>query len=838
MAGSLPPLPVVGLYGISGSGKTTLAKALKGLQDLMGTDYTTTPQAPPVPLQVKPYSFREGSELIDSNVPGGLAAFKQLGAAEKEQWRESIIRDVAKHAQLSREPVVVTGHYMFPVEAKDDDDDEAQPPSPSNLLSSLQSVHTKADWESYTHIIYLTVPPETITARCSGDATRARAPLGADALGAWQEAEKRELRRRCREHGVVFTVVDGLRGDLPGRVRVLLEFIRRSECKLDIMGVTGPIGRHPCMKYEKTIPGLYRSHVRVLAFDADRTLSAQDSGGLFWELVAAPVGMAPNDGGGGEQVPVLKQVFGGPLGYSRRAFVQATLLYEEAVEALGGDDDDDDDDNEWFESLCASVASRVEMRPEFLSLLQRAVDDPLVVPLVITCGLRRIWELVLMREGFRPGGTFVDGGEAESETAHVVRLVGAERVEALQPVVDPEHKAEVVRWLAGEAHLGGIVPSRGVGSNICAFGDSAVDIPMLKTAHRAFVVVDRDRQGGAMSKQMEEEIGRYAQPGVLDMVSPGVYCDCANESSFLYRVELPPSKTHGPVTGLSEEQHQQPQLSLPVASLTDPETLSLIFPPHTPETTALRPTVPVHHSTTWAAANLLSTPMRDAGTSGRELQRAHRAAGKYLSMQLLPEVLGLERFAIPHVCKDADADAGNEPARTTTTTTDGYRLPHGDRTLIVALMRGGDPMAQGVFDMLPGATYLHARGPGDVQAKHLHGVVCVLLVDSVVNSGASMLEFVHAIRGLHGTVRIVVVAGVVQANAVEVREEMPAGESGMSGMSGMVEPGLEEPSMRERLAEYGNVQMVALRISTNKFKGVGGTDTGNRLFNTTHLDDC
>lgn len=830
MAASRLPIPVVGLYGISGSGKTTLAKALKNLQD------STTLQAL-FALDVNPFSFKEGSELIDGAVPGGLAAFKKLGAAEKHKWRESVIRGVAEHAQESRDPVVVTGHYMFPAEAKDDnddDDDDARSPSSSELLPNLQSVHTRADWESYTHIIYITVPPETIAARRSRDATRTRAPLCADALGEWQEAEKRELRRLCREHGVVFTVVDGLLADLPGRVHVLLEFIRRSECESHVMRATGPTARHPCIRYEKKIPGLYKSHVRVLAFDADRTLSVQDTGNMFWEMTEAPVGMACADGGDGKQVPVLKQVFGGPLGYSRRAFVQAALLYEEAAETLGG--------GERFESLCAAVASRVDLRPEFVSLLQRAVDDPLVVPVVITCGLRRIWELVLTREGFRCGWEDSKWGETavgDGEPTRVLRLVGAERVEELQPVVHPGHKADVVRRLAGHwdaAQPSQITPSSAIGHNICAFGDSAVDIPMLKTAHRAFVVVDMDRQGGATGKKMEEEISVYHRDSSLEQVSPGVYRDRLGELTYLYRVELPSSKAYGPHANFTREkqQQQQQQLSLPVVSLTDPETLRLVFPPHTPETMALRPTVPVHHSTASAAAKLLSTPMRDAGTSGPELHRAHRAAGKYLATQSLSEVLGLERFAIPHVCKDNDAEKGQ--ARMT----DGYRLLHEDKTLIVSLMRGGDPMALGVFDVLLRATYVHAHKPEDVQAKHLSGVLCVLLVDSVINSGASMLEFVHAIRSMHGTVRIVLVAGVLQAGAVEVREnniQTPSlAQATGSGLSGTTEPVLEEPSMRDRLAEYGNVQIVALRISTNKFKGVGGTDTGNRLFNTTHLD--
>jgi hypothetical protein len=37
------------------------------------------------------------------------------------------------------------------------------------------------------------------------------------------------------------------------------------------------------------------------------------------------------------------------------------------------------------------------------------------------------------------------------------------------------------------------------------------------------------------------------------------------------------------------------------------------------------------------------------------------------------------------------------------------------------------------------------------------------------------------------------------------------------------------------LAGMGDVSLVALRISKNKYTGTGGTDTGHRLFNSTHL---
>jgi len=101
-----------------------------------------------------------------------------------------------------------------------------------------------------------------------------------------------------------------------------------------------------------------------------------------------------------------------------------------------------------------------------------------------------------------------------------------------------------------------------------------------------------------------------------------------------------------------------------------------------------------------------------------------------------------------------------------------------------------------------------------MQAKHLEGKWTVILVDGVINTGESIVKFVRHIREkLSRQIRIVIVAGVVQKGAV--------------GKSGMLQTGL---------AGMGDVSLVALRTSGNAWKGTGGTDTGNRLFNSTHLD--
>lgn len=106
--------------------------------------------------------------------------------------------------------------------------------------------------------------------------------------------------------------------------------------------------------------------------------------------------------------------------------------------------------------------------------------------------------------------------------------------------------------------------------------------------------------------------------------------------------------------------------------------------------------------------------------------------------------------------------------------------------------------------------YLHAKNPTDIKDEHLEGRVNLILVDSVVNSGKSIAEFVKHFRNLHATIRIVVVAGVVQADCA-------------SGVLSQTMAG-----------SYDTLSIVTLHVSKNKYTGSGVTDTGNRLF-TTHL---
>ena len=235
--------------------------------------------------------------------------------------------------------------------------------------------------------------------------------------------------------------------------------------------------------------------------------------------------------------------------------------------------------------------------------------------------------------------------------------------------------------------------------------------------------------------------------------------------------------------------HASPRLDttrLPLVQLTEQEFVDSIC-------RSRDASIRVIHATEKSAAKLLMTRMRDANVAGPLLREAHQKAGWYLATEFLADVIGTEEYSITHVQGYGIS---------------GYRLLREEHTLIVALMRGGEPMAFGVNEAFPLATFVHAKEPTEMR-DHLQGRTNIVLVDSVVNSGNTVVQFVQYIRNLDPTIRIVVVTGVAQADSISI---------------------IEHPLPRER-----HLSVIALRLSANKFTGKGPTDTGNRLYNTTHL---
>ncbi|KAM5383070.1 hypothetical protein ACJA88_003603 [Fusarium oxysporum] len=297
--------------------------------------------------------------------------------------------------------------------------------------------------------------------------------------------------------------------------------------------------------------------------------------------------------------------------------------------------------------------------------------------------------------------------------------------------------------------------------NVWAFGDSPLDIPMLWEADQAVVVVGDEKK---RSTTMDAALATAIQDGHLRA-----------------RQVLLPSTS-------------SPRLdnnSLPVVSFDDGDFVKSIVDPR-PE---LRP-LKKYDATNKAASNILMSPMRSAAVSGPMLRAANANVGRYLATEYVSKLIGLEEFTISHV-------QGHQ--------TTGHRLRNEAKTSIIAFMRGGEPMAFGISDVFPQAMFVHASSADDVKKHHVQGQLNVILVDSVINSGKSVIELIKRVVRLEPNISITVVAGVVQTEAIA------------------------EGHLFAKVMRRHGAGLVALRISENKFTGTKTTDTGNRLFNTTRL---
>ncbi|EFQ32256.1 uracil phosphoribosyltransferase [Colletotrichum graminicola] len=656
---------VVGLYGVPGCGKSFLLGKLKSK------------------LNHEHFQFFEGSDAIDRVVPGGLEVFKRSDDQKKLHWRQMAIDAIAKECTRAGRVGVVTGHFLF---------------WPQVSSATYEAVCTDRDLRVYTHILYLDVPADVVVERSREDTVRCRQPLPVDHIRKWQDTEKKQLRRLCLENGILFGTISP-DPSLLDSILPLLHDIRLHSEKENLSRVNSRV--------DEVVLTMQRENkiATMVVLDADRTLCAMDTGTMFWEKLRESQSSK-------EECP-LRALFSSHLGYSYSAFRQATFLYEESRSD--------------FDSLCSEVASAVTMHPEFLALIRALEREPSTGAVVVTCGIRRVWEKVLEREGF----------------SQSVKVIGGGRV-ADGYVVDPLAKGAVVSKLRDHHGL-----------YVWAFGDSPVDLPMLKLANQAVVVVGEYQ---TRSRSMD-----------------AVLLKAIDEDNLRPRQALIPEFS---TLRLDSDK-------LPIVNIASQAFIKSI---------TSRRCLQVVHATAKNAAKLLMTPTRDAAIAGHSLRAAHHQVGWYLATEFLTSVLGVEEYPIAHV-------QGR--------TTDGYRLLDEDSTVIVALMRGGEPMALGVSEAFPKAMFLHAGSPKDLNSENLAGKQTVLLVDSVVNSGKTIVEFVEQIRKLDTIKRIVVVAGVVQEKAV----------------SGVLEP----------LANATDLSLVALRLSENKFTGKGGTDTGNRLFNTTQL---
>ncbi len=202
--------------------------------------------------------------------------------------------------------------------------------------------------------------------------------------------------------------------------------------------------------------------------------------------------------------------------------------------------------------------------------------------------------------------------------------------------------------------------------------------------------------------------------------------------------------------------------------------------------------MPLKHFTERHVVRLLATESRRTDTTPFELSRSHVALGRFVAGEMV-EDLQLEPREIQHP----------QGLR------QGWRVAGESELVIVTLMRAGLYAAEGVREVLPNARVVHVsptRGDGLSQRElaELEPVAGrrFVLVDSVVNTGASMEPVIRQLRERRAA-WIAVVA--------------------------LVSP---VPTAQRLERDHPDVGFYFARISENQYVGKGGTDTGNRLFGT------
>lgn len=188
--------------------------------------------------------------------------------------------------------------------------------------------------------------------------------------------------------------------------------------------------------------------------------------------------------------------------------------------------------------------------------------------------------------------------------------------------------------------------------------------------------------------------------------------------------------------------------------------------------------------TTDPLMQLLVDATRRAETAGASLAHAHRNVGRALA-HAVARHLPLDSVAIEHVAGPST----------------GVRIKPGSEPTVIALMRAGLFVAEGLWESLPGSSLVLQHGePGD-RLPGFTGRITVV-VDAVVNTGTSMVRMLEAVRAAEAA-KIISVALVAYRPTIE--------------------------KLAEQLAD---VEFIAARLSERSYVGRGGTDTGFRLFGT------
>lgn len=186
-----------------------------------------------------------------------------------------------------------------------------------------------------------------------------------------------------------------------------------------------------------------------------------------------------------------------------------------------------------------------------------------------------------------------------------------------------------------------------------------------------------------------------------------------------------------------------------------------------------------------ALMRLFVNTTRQADLVGPALAEAHRSVGRQLA-GIFAQNLLLEDVTINHV-------AGSSA---------GVRVKPGSEPIIVALMRAGLFVAEGIWSSLPGSSFVLYDQGSSLDSMPVRGR-SVIIVDSVINTGRTIREVLEIVMALKPDSAAVAAVVAYRGNL-------------------------------ERLVDdYPSVNFHIARISERSYVGKGSTDTGARLFGTT-----
>jgi len=206
--------------------------------------------------------------------------------------------------------------------------------------------------------------------------------------------------------------------------------------------------------------------------------------------------------------------------------------------------------------------------------------------------------------------------------------------------------------------------------------------------------------------------------------------------------------------------------------------------------------VPLTHFTERHIVQLLASESRRTDTTPHALSRAHVALGRFLAGELV-ERLALDPCDIQHP----------QGVRS------GWRVADEASIVLLPFMRAGLYAADGVREVLQNSQVLHVHpersvglSAGELAGLDALGARVGVIVDAVVNTGATLEPVLAQLRGRFERVyMLALVAPAETANRLE--------------------------------RDWPQVEFLFARTSTNQYVGAGTTDTGNRLFGTTHQQE-